>query len=108
MLDGLLNRGFDFSFSNELKVDHSIICPIITTRPQADLPVVPIYTNIFAPPLQLPEVASAGGMDHASGLRATPRTLSPRCISSWTIASPMFRLAPVTMNTGDAADSEGI
>jgi hypothetical protein len=45
-------------------LDHSIICPIITTRPQADLPVVPIYTNIFAPPLQLPEVASAGGVDH--------------------------------------------
>jgi len=51
MLQGLLDRGFDFSVSNELKIDHSIICPIITTRPDADLPVVPIYTNIFAPPL---------------------------------------------------------
>lgn len=55
MLQGLLDRGFDFSFSNELKIDHSIICPIITTRPQADLPVVPIYTNIFAPPLPSPK-----------------------------------------------------
>jgi protocatechuate 4,5-dioxygenase, beta chain len=55
MHQGLLDRGFDFSFSNELKVDHSIICPIITTRPQADLPVVPIYTNIFAPPLPSPK-----------------------------------------------------
>jgi protocatechuate 4,5-dioxygenase beta chain len=52
---GLLDRGFDFAFSNELKLDHSIICPIITTRPQADLPVVPIYTNIFAPPLPSPK-----------------------------------------------------
>ncbi|GAA4179413.1 hypothetical protein [Gryllotalpicola koreensis] len=51
MFQGLLDRGFDFSISHELKLDHSIICPIITTRPQADLPVVPIYTNIFAPPL---------------------------------------------------------
>ena len=39
MHQGLLDRGFDFSFSHELKLDHSIICPIITTRPQADLPV---------------------------------------------------------------------
>lgn len=51
---GLMDRGFDFSFSHELKIDHSIICPIITVRPDADLPVVPIYTNIFAPPLPAP------------------------------------------------------
>ncbi|MFI7743785.1 hypothetical protein [Kocuria rhizosphaericola] len=51
----LLDAGFDFSFSHELKIDHSIVCPIITVRPQADLPVVPIYTNIFAPPLPSPK-----------------------------------------------------
>jgi protocatechuate 4,5-dioxygenase beta chain len=55
MFKGLLDRGFDFSISHELKIDHSIICPIITTRPAADLPVVPIYTNIFAPPLPSPK-----------------------------------------------------
>ncbi|PSL37940.1 protocatechuate 4,5-dioxygenase beta chain [Labedella gwakjiensis] len=55
MLKGLIDRGFDFSVSHELKIDHSIICPIITTRPQADLPIVPIYTNIFAPPLPSPK-----------------------------------------------------
>ena len=55
MFQGLLDRGFDFSISHELKIDHSIICPIITVRPQADLPVVPIYTNIFAPPLPTPK-----------------------------------------------------
>jgi protocatechuate 4,5-dioxygenase beta chain len=54
MLRGLLDRGFDFSVSNELKIDHSIICPIITTRPAGDLPIVPIYANIFAPPLPSP------------------------------------------------------
>ncbi|CAM3283513.1 extradiol ring-cleavage dioxygenase [Occultella aeris] len=53
--EGLLERDFDFSFSHELKLDHSIICPIITVRPEADLPVVPIYTNIFAPPLPSPK-----------------------------------------------------
>lgn len=50
----LMDQDFDFAFSNELKIDHSIICPIITVRPDADLPVVPIYTNIFAPPLASP------------------------------------------------------
>lgn len=54
MLEGLMDQGFDMAFSHELKIDHSIVCPIITVRPDADLPVVPIYTNIFAPPLPSP------------------------------------------------------
>jgi protocatechuate 4,5-dioxygenase beta chain len=51
--DGL-DRDFDLAFSNELRIDHSVTCPIITLRPQADLPIVPVYTNIFAPPLPQP------------------------------------------------------
>jgi protocatechuate 4,5-dioxygenase beta chain len=54
LLHGLIDRGFDFAVSHELKLDHSLVCAIITTRPAADLPVVPIYTNIFAPPLASP------------------------------------------------------
>src|ERR1700759_545675 len=51
--DGL-DRDFDLAFSNELRIDHSVTCPIITLRPQADLPIVPVYTNIFAPPMPRP------------------------------------------------------
>ncbi|WP_418606993.1 hypothetical protein [Georgenia sp. SUBG003] len=54
MHQGFVDRDFDFSFSHELKIDHSIICPIITVRPDADLPVVPVYTNIFVPPMPSP------------------------------------------------------
>jgi protocatechuate 4,5-dioxygenase, beta chain len=50
-----IDRDFDLAFSNELRIDHSVTCPIITLRPQADLPIVPIYTNIFAPPLPRPK-----------------------------------------------------
>jgi protocatechuate 4,5-dioxygenase, beta chain len=49
-----LDDGFDLAFSNELRVDHSITCPLITLRPAVDLPIVPVYTNIFAPPLPQP------------------------------------------------------
>lgn len=55
MHQGLMDRDFDFSVSHELKIDHSIICPIITVRPEADLPVVPVYTNIFVPPMPSPK-----------------------------------------------------
>jgi protocatechuate 4,5-dioxygenase, beta chain len=50
-----LDMGFDLAFSNELRIDHSVTCPIITLRPQNDLPIVPVYTNIFAPPLPQPK-----------------------------------------------------
>jgi protocatechuate 4,5-dioxygenase beta chain len=50
-----IDAGFDLAFSNELRIDHSVTCPIITLRPQNDLPIVPIYTNIFAPPLPQPK-----------------------------------------------------
>ncbi|WP_147915459.1 extradiol ring-cleavage dioxygenase [Ruania zhangjianzhongii] len=54
MHQGLMDADFDFAVSHELKIDHSIICPIITVRPEADLPVVPLYTNIFVPPMPSP------------------------------------------------------
>jgi protocatechuate 4,5-dioxygenase, beta chain len=50
-----LDHGFDLAFSNELRIDHSITCPLITLRPETDLPIVPIYTNIFAPPMPQPQ-----------------------------------------------------
>jgi protocatechuate 4,5-dioxygenase beta chain len=50
-----IDAGFDLAFSNELRIDHSITCPIITLRPEADLPIVPVYTNIFAPPMPRPK-----------------------------------------------------
>ena len=55
LLRGGLDAGFDLAFSNELRIDHSVTCPIITLRPQNDLPIVPVYTNIFAPPLPQPK-----------------------------------------------------
>src|SRR4029078_8778541 len=40
-----LDADFDLAFSNELRIDHSITCPIITLRPHADLPIVAIHTH---------------------------------------------------------------
>jgi len=51
VLEGLLCRGVDLSFSDELKVDHSIVVPLLFSRPQLDLPIVPLMSNCIAPPL---------------------------------------------------------
>jgi protocatechuate 4,5-dioxygenase beta chain len=67
-----LDAGFDLAFSNELRIDHSITCPIITLRPEADLPIVPVYTNIFAPPMPQPSRFVALGRALRSMVEAWP------------------------------------
>jgi protocatechuate 4,5-dioxygenase beta chain len=51
ILEGALRRGIDFSFSNELKIDHSAVVPLLLVQPEMDLPIVPIMTNCVAPPI---------------------------------------------------------
>ena len=59
-----MDAGFDLAFSNELRIDHSITCPLITLRPEADLPIVPVYTNIFAPPHAAAQPVRPARPDH--------------------------------------------
>ena len=51
----ILTQGFehevDFAYSDEFVVDHAFTVPLNFLRPQADLPVVPIFLNFMAPPV---------------------------------------------------------
>lgn len=51
----LLTQGFehevDFAYSDEFIVDHAFSVPLNFMRPQADLPVAPIFLNFLAPPV---------------------------------------------------------
>ena len=51
ILERALDEGVDFSYSNELTIDHSIIVPMMFVRPEMDIPIVPILTNCIAPPM---------------------------------------------------------
>ncbi len=54
IMEGAFDRGVDFSYSNELTIDHSIIVPMLFVRPEMDIPIVPILTNCIAPPMPRP------------------------------------------------------
>lgn len=51
----ILTQGFehevDFAYSDEFVADHAFTVPLNFMRPQADLPVVPIFLNFMAPPV---------------------------------------------------------
>jgi protocatechuate 4,5-dioxygenase beta chain len=51
IMEGAFDRGVDFSYSNELTIDHSIVVPMMFVRPEMDIPIVPILTNCIAPPM---------------------------------------------------------
>ncbi|MCH6544685.1 MAG: 2,3-dihydroxybiphenyl 1,2-dioxygenase [Deltaproteobacteria bacterium] len=43
--------GVDFAFSDECFIDHAFTVPLNFVRPEMDLPIVPIWTNVMAQPL---------------------------------------------------------
>ena len=47
--DGIA-QGFDLAASDDLRVDHSVVIPMLFLRPDLDLPIVPVFTNTMAPP----------------------------------------------------------
>ncbi|MSP39635.1 MAG: extradiol ring-cleavage dioxygenase [Deltaproteobacteria bacterium] len=55
IMEGAFDRGVDFSYSNELTIDHSIVVPMMFVRPEMDIPIVPILTNCIAPPMPRPK-----------------------------------------------------
>lgn len=44
-------EGVDFAFSDEFVADHSFTIPLNFLRPEHDLPVVPMFVNLLAPPI---------------------------------------------------------
>ncbi len=51
----LLDRGvdghFDLAYSNEFTLDHGFVVPLSQLCPEQDMPVVPLFTNVMAPPI---------------------------------------------------------
>ncbi len=48
--DGL-GRGVDFAFSDAFTADHSFTIPLDFLSPRDDIPVVPVFINLLAPPV---------------------------------------------------------
>jgi protocatechuate 4,5-dioxygenase beta chain len=46
-----LRAGVDFAFSDEYVLDHAFTVPLQFLRPEADIPVVPVFANVMALPM---------------------------------------------------------
>lgn len=51
LIEAGFDNGFDFSFSDEMRLDHACVVPSLITQPSLEIPVVPVLTNCGAPPI---------------------------------------------------------
>jgi len=51
LLEGGLARHFDLAASDVYGIDHGFTVPLRFIRPEADVPIIPLWTNVMVPPL---------------------------------------------------------
>lgn len=51
LLAGMIASGFDVARMGEVEYGNNLMTPLKLIRPAADIPVLPVFTNVFSPPL---------------------------------------------------------
>ena len=51
LLRALIYKGFDVARMGEIEYGNNLLVPLRVMRPQFDIPVLPVYINVFSPPL---------------------------------------------------------
>lgn len=51
LLDKGVEGHFDLSYSNDFTIDHGFVVPLAFLRPEQDIPIVPLFTNVMVPPI---------------------------------------------------------
>lgn len=75
LLKKLVHEGFDFARMGEVEYGNNLMTPMTVVRPQYDLKVLPIYTNVFSPPLTTTRRAYEMGAAVRRCLEAYPQEM---------------------------------
>lgn len=99
LLEAGLADGVDFAYSYEIESWDELSVPLHFLTPEADLPVVPVYTNCAAPPLPTPRRCHAVGALIGAFIRSRPATervalLATGGISHWVGTPETGRINP--------------
>jgi aromatic ring-opening dioxygenase catalytic subunit (LigB family) len=65
ILEGAIENGVDLAFSEQMKIDHSFITPLMLITPAMQTPIIPIMQNCNRPPL--PTLRRAHEVGYAIG-----------------------------------------
>jgi protocatechuate 4,5-dioxygenase beta chain len=86
LLEAGSQRGVDFAFSDEFLIDHAFTVPLNFLRPEMDLPIVPIWTNVMAPPIPASERFFAVGQAIRQAIEQLPDQRRVAVLSSGHLA----------------------
>jgi len=75
LLGRLVHGGFDAARMGEIEYGNNLMVPLALIRPQADIPVIPVFINVFTPPLPKVRRAYALGEAIRQSVEEWPRDL---------------------------------
>ena len=76
LLEGLVRRDFDMTYSQDAVLGHSFAAPFEWILGQRDIPVVPIFVNTYLPPLPRPQRCAALGRAIAEIVASRPENVA--------------------------------
>lgn len=76
ILDGLVDRGFDMTYSQKAVLGHAFAVPFEYILEDRAIPIVPIIVNVYLPPLPKPRRCAALGAAIAEIVRERPERVA--------------------------------
>jgi protocatechuate 4,5-dioxygenase beta chain/2,3-dihydroxyphenylpropionate 1,2-dioxygenase len=76
LLTQLVNAGFDLAYSEDAVLGHTFAVPFEFVIGGRALPVVPLHTNVYMPPLPTPKRCAALGRELANVIAARPERVA--------------------------------
>jgi AmmeMemoRadiSam system protein B len=76
ILEQGIEREFDLTYSQELRLDYAFYVPLHFTMPEPAMPIVPLYVNVYLPPQPTPRRCHAWGRTLREILDARPERVA--------------------------------
>ncbi len=76
LLDKLVRADFDIAYSEDAVLGHTFAVPFEFVIAGRDIPVIPIHTNVYMPPLPSPKRSAALGREIAKVIAARPERVA--------------------------------
>jgi len=76
ILEQGIEREFDLTYSQDVALDYAFYVPLHFTLPDASLPIVPLYVNVYLPPQPTPRRCYAWGSALRAILDARPERVA--------------------------------
>jgi 2,3-dihydroxyphenylpropionate 1,2-dioxygenase len=76
ILNGLVDRGFDMAYSEDAELGHTFATPLQYIIQQRQIPIIPIFTNVYLPPLPTPKRCAELGAAIADIIKGRPERVA--------------------------------